>query len=120
MVSGRTLSEGGEKTTLCSVSTTHHLYTIQPTISADGKLLSPLYLCLQEPEGQFGPRVEENLLHRPNVYVTCSQSGKLTKPLLQEWCSEVFFLVLKNLSFIDLFCTYLEITIDRLSMRQIL
>jgi hypothetical protein len=91
MVSGRTLSEGGEKTTLCSVSTTHHLYTIQPTISADGKLLFLTYLCLEETEGQFEMRVKENLLQKPNVFVTCSNFGKLTKPLLRKWYSDVFF-----------------------------
>ena len=106
MTSGRTLSEEGEKITLSSVSSvssTSHSYTIQPTISADGKLLSPIYLCLQETEGQFGPRVEENLLHRPNVYVTCSNSGKLTKQLLREWCSEVFYpsAPSKSLLFLD-------------------
>jgi hypothetical protein len=94
ITSGRTLSEEGEKATLSSVSSvaaTRHSYTIQPTISADGKLLSPLFLCLQETDDKFGPRIIANLQQRANVYVTCSKSGKLTKPLLQDWCSDVFF-----------------------------
>ena len=32
-----------------------HSYTIQPTISADGKLLSLLFIVLQERTGSFGP-----------------------------------------------------------------
>lgn len=54
--SGRTLSIRGEKnveTVVQSVNATTHSYTIQPTISASGKLLSPLFICLQEPKGEF-------------------------------------------------------------------
>ncbi len=60
MTTGRTLSHLGEKATEASVTSLHattHSYTIQPTINLDGKLLSPLFLCLQEPDGKFGPRV---------------------------------------------------------------
>jgi hypothetical protein len=74
-----------------SVPATTHSNTIQPTVSADGKLLSPLFLCLQETDDEFGPRISANLQQRANVYVTCSKSGKLTKSLLHDWCSNVFF-----------------------------
>ena len=104
--SGRTLSEEGEKVTLSSVSSlasATHSYTIQPTITTGGKLLSPLFLCLHETNGEFGPRVTANLQHRPNIYVTCSKSGKLTKQLLHEWCSNVLFQTVpsKALLFVD-------------------
>ena len=55
-----------------------HSYTIQSTISIDGNLLTPLFICLQE-EGEFGPQVIQRLLKPENVYVSCSFSGKMTK-----------------------------------------
>ncbi|CAD6235365.1 GSCOCG00012418001-RA-CDS, partial [Cotesia congregata] len=81
MHSGRTLAVEGDKQVQClvqSVSYTTHSYTIQPTISADGKLLSPLFLVLKEPSGKFGPVVEITLFKTDNVYVVPSKSGKLT------------------------------------------
>jgi hypothetical protein len=42
----RTLSYKGEKTTACTVRSTNsstHSYTVQPTITLDGHLLSPIY-----------------------------------------------------------------------------
>ena len=58
MHSGRTLAIEGRRQVECviqSISSTTHSYTIQPTISADGKLLSLLYLVLKELSGKFGP-----------------------------------------------------------------
>lgn len=81
MHSGRTLSVEGEKQIQClvqSISSTTHSYTIQPLISADGRLLSPLFMVLKERTGEFGPIVEEKLFRPINVYVTASKSGKLT------------------------------------------
>ena len=81
MHSGRTLAVEGEKEIKClvqSVSSTTHSYTIQPTISTDGRLLSPLFLVLKEPTGKFGPVVEANLFRHENVYVAASKSEKLT------------------------------------------
>jgi hypothetical protein len=82
MTSSRTLSHTGEQTTEASVSSRHattHSYTIQPTISLDEKLLSPLFICFQEQDGKFGPQVEKNLFQCPNVVVHCSTSGKMSK-----------------------------------------
>lgn len=81
MHSGRTLAIEGEKQVQClvqSVSATTHSYTIQPTISADGRLLSPLFLVLKEPTGKFGPIVEAHMFKPDNVYTMASKSGKLT------------------------------------------
>lgn len=94
MHSGRTLTYRGSKTVesvVQSVSSTTHSYTIQPTISADGKLLSPLFLVLKEQTGEFGPRVSEGLFRPSNVFIEASKSGKLTSELLQTWLEEVFF-----------------------------
>ena len=81
MHSGHTLANHGSKEIECvvqSISSTTHCYTIQQTIYADGKLLSPLYLVLKEIGGDFGPRVEKTLFKPTNVYVSASKSGKLT------------------------------------------
>lgn len=86
MYSGRTLATEGEQQIQCvvqSVASTTHSYTIQPTISAEGKLLSPLFLVLQERSGKFGLIVEENLFRPENVYVDVSVSGKLTTSKLK-------------------------------------
>lgn len=89
-VSTRTLSHTGERKTLQvakSISNTTHSYTIQPIVSAAGKLLSPMLICLQETTGnQFGPRVAATLEALPeNIHVVCSKSGKLMKSHVQEW-----------------------------------
>lgn len=79
--SGRTLAVEGSKQVEClvqSVSSTTHSYTIQPTISAEGKLLSPLFIVLKEPTGKFGPVVETTIFKPSNVFLTASKSGKLT------------------------------------------
>ncbi|KAL6257774.1 hypothetical protein P5V15_011359 [Pogonomyrmex californicus] len=41
---------------------------IQPIISCDGRLLSPLFI-LQKANGMFGPRVEENLFRPIMLFV---------------------------------------------------
>lgn len=54
--SSRTLSYLGEKVTMVRVrskNATTHSYTIQPMISAAGKLVGPLFLCLKEPKGKM-------------------------------------------------------------------
>jgi hypothetical protein len=109
--SGRTLDFVGVKSVegvVQSISSTTHSYTIQPTISADGNLLSPLFVALQEPDGKFGPRVEENLFQAPNIYVTASRSGKLTKEHLIEWFKNVYFANTpdKSILLVDSWTTY--------------
>ncbi|XP_036145093.1 uncharacterized protein LOC118646411 [Monomorium pharaonis] len=92
--SGRTLAQKGIKnveSTVQSISATTHSYTIQPTISADGRLLSPLFIVLKEITGTFGPRVQEILFNAPNIFVTASKSGKLTSNHVKTWLKEVFF-----------------------------
>lgn len=79
--SGRTLTDEGTKKVECiaqSISSTTHSYTIQPIISCDGRVLSPLLLVLKEVSGQFGPIVEKTLFSPPNVFLLASKSGKMT------------------------------------------
>jgi hypothetical protein len=92
--SGRTLEIRGAqhvKAAVQSIAATAHSYTIQPIISKNGKLLSPLFIILQEPSEKFGPRVENSLFSAHNIFVVASSSGKVTKDLLQTWFQEVFF-----------------------------
>jgi len=65
-----------------SISATTHSYTIQPTISADGRLLSPLFIVLKEP-GSFGPRVQKLMFRKRNIFVLASKSGKLISHYLR-------------------------------------
>jgi hypothetical protein len=111
MHSGRTFDFQGVKNVeaiVQSISATTHSYTIQPIISKSGKLLSPLFIVLQEPSGQFGPRVHKELFSAPNIYVTASKSGKLSKDHLKIWFKEVFFPNVgdKSVLFLDSWTTY--------------
>lgn len=58
-----------------------HSYTVQPLVSRDGRTLGKLLICLQEPKGDFGPRVEQQVrsLERElgNVRVVLSTSRKM-------------------------------------------
>ena len=93
--SGRTLCYKGIKNVeniVQSVSSTTHSYTIQPTISAEGQLMSPLFIVLKEAHGQFGPKVMKTLFKPENIYVEASASGKLSKELFQIWIQNVFLI----------------------------
>ncbi len=65
-----------------------------PLISAAGKLVDPLFLCLQEPSGRFP--VTKDVFSASNVVAICSASGKLTKPLIECWIREVLDDVTSN------------------------
>ncbi|EZA50281.1 hypothetical protein X777_11292 [Ooceraea biroi] len=92
--SGRTLTNMGAKrveATIQSLSSMTHSYTIMPIISADGNLLSPLYIVLKESTGTFvGPEVEKNLFRPSNMYIAASKSGKLTTQHFKTWFQEVY------------------------------
>ncbi|EFN77720.1 hypothetical protein EAI_08664, partial [Harpegnathos saltator] len=91
---GRILARKGTKkvqTVVQSLSSTTHSYTIQPTITADGRLLSPLSIVLKEVGGIFGPRVQENIFKARNIYTMASKSGKLTSQHVKTWLKDVYF-----------------------------
>jgi hypothetical protein len=90
--SARTLSHKGEKVTtgsVRSVNATTHSYTAQPTITLDGHLLSPLYLCLKEPTGRLSDNIRSHLFKASNIVITCSSSGKLSTSLVEYWRDHV-------------------------------
>jgi len=88
----RTLSFSGEKDTevvVNNLNSTTHSYTIQPMLTMEGKLLSPLLVNFQEITGSaFGHRVQANLPVLSNIYPTCSKSGKLTKQHVKNWSTD--------------------------------
>jgi len=64
MHTGRTLAKKGVKTVSAVAQSIHaltHSYTIQPTVNANGELIGPLLLVLQEKGGQFGRTVERKM-----------------------------------------------------------
>lgn len=63
--STRTLDFQGTKKVYGAVrskNATTHSYTLQPTISLDGKLVGPILLCLQEPTGKNGRNSEKTFI----------------------------------------------------------
>lgn len=93
-ISGRTLEIKGTQKVSGNFRSMHsktHSYTIMPTISADGELLSPLYIIFQEPTGKFGDQVKQTMFQHADLYTVASTSGKITKVLLKEWFTEVIF-----------------------------
>lgn len=97
----RTLSHGGEKTTIATVAninSTTHSYTIQPLLTLDGRLLKPLLINFREPTtGQLGPIVLSRLPQLPNVYCTATKSGKLNQQKIKEFSTNCLSKALDNI-----------------------
>jgi hypothetical protein len=94
MHSGRSLAFKGQRKVLGtaqSASAMTHSYTIMPTISMSGELLSPLYIVLQEAGGVFGPLVIQSMYKAPNLFVDATRSGKMGKKELVSWLKNGFF-----------------------------
>lgn len=53
-----------------------HSYTIQPAISADGRLLLPIFVLLQEFKGELVLRVREMIFKPNNLNIHAKKSGK--------------------------------------------
>ena len=93
--STRTLSYTEEKVTVASVRSTNATtdgYTVQPTITLDGHLLSPVYLCLKEPKGYISKNIRSHLFKASNVVATRSSSGKLITSIIEYWRDHVLLL----------------------------
>ncbi|GFY70869.1 HTH CENPB-type domain-containing protein [Trichonephila inaurata madagascariensis] len=84
----RTLADKGSKTIFVKrqdINKLTHTYTAQYALTLSGKLLPKVFVCLQEPTGKFGPRVqkivEEYSQKYKNIIITSSKSGKLSTEL---------------------------------------
>ncbi|KYM98426.1 hypothetical protein ALC62_10866 [Cyphomyrmex costatus] len=96
MTYNRSLDFRGVKTVFVkkqSLNKLTHSYTAQYSITASGKLLPLVFLCLQEPTNKFGPTVSKKIkkltTEFKNVVVTCSKSGKLTKELYKQFLQNI-------------------------------
>jgi hypothetical protein len=70
------------------ISATTHSVSVQPVISADGKLQSPLLVCFYEPKA---PQCfHEELAEFTNLSCTHSTSGKFSSALEEDWLRRVF------------------------------
>ena len=90
--SGRTLETRGAtrvEATVQSIAAATHSYTILPTISASGRLLSPLFMVLQEKSGRFPDTTP--IFQAPNVHTTAHTSHIMTKELMKEYFRHVYF-----------------------------
>lgn len=90
---GRTLASKGSLKVEClaqSLNSLTHSYTIQPLISADGILKSPLLIVLQETSGRFGPIIQKSMYKADNILVFATKSGKLTSDIVIKWFKNVF------------------------------
>lgn len=93
-LSGRTLETVGTRAVESIVQSRYsltHSYTIMPLVSASGKLISPLFIILQEPGGEFGPQVKKKMFKHNSIYPVASKSGKLTKIILKQWFLNIYF-----------------------------
>lgn len=92
IVSNRTHSYRGEKSTFASVqsvNSTKHSFTAMILISADGRIRGKTLVCLQEKDGRF-PAGAMATMHKPhNLTVTCTRSGLFTESIFQYWVKEV-------------------------------
>lgn len=72
-----------------SLHPTTHSYTIMPLLAMDGSIKSPMLVVLQERNGSLGPIVSGALPNTPNLVVTASKSGNVTKPIIRQFAEEV-------------------------------
>lgn len=77
------LEEKSTKMFMGNFNMVTHLYTTQYGMTASGKLLPKVFLCMQEKDCKFRPLVQkkiDDLAKRlRNVYITSSKSGQLMK-----------------------------------------
>lgn len=103
----RTLEHQGAKTVFVkkkSLNKITHSYTAQYTLTASGKIIPFVFLCMQEPSGRFGPIIQKNIDklcdEYKNVFVTCSKSGKLTTDLYKTFLTNIILPYVNNNNFL--------------------
>lgn len=96
---GRTLAPSGSKNVEAVVQSRQaisHSYTILPIIACSGRLLSPLFLCIQEPGGKFP---QKGHIQAENIVATANSSHIMSKAIMIKWVQSVLIpLVLRQKS----------------------
>ncbi|GFW78911.1 HTH CENPB-type domain-containing protein [Trichonephila clavipes] len=105
----RTLAEQESKVVLVKrkdMNKVTHSYTAQYVMTLFGKLLPTVFICLQEANGNFGPRVQKSVDEYAKIYtnvaITSSKSGKLTTALYKDFLIDVMKPYVKEEKFIFL------------------
>lgn len=62
-----------------------HSYTLMPLLNADGEFVGPLFIILKGPL----PKVKQ-IFSAANIHVVESDSGKITKPLMKSWFTDIY------------------------------
>ena len=105
----RTLEHTGEKRVelyLGDLNKITHSYTVQYSVTASGKLLPKVLICLQEVSGTFGPTIEKKINEYSNAYkntyIICFKSGKLSSNLVLLFNKHIIepYVEKKNFTFI--------------------
>lgn len=73
-----------------------HSCTIMPAITAAGRLIAPLYICMKEgnqeaAQGRFGLQVEVTMFRHPNIHVVANTSAIMNKATTMEYFRDVLF-----------------------------
>ncbi|GFW48769.1 HTH CENPB-type domain-containing protein [Trichonephila clavipes] len=105
----RTLAEQGSKVVLVKrkdMNKVTHSYTAQYVMTLSGKLLPTVFICLQEANGNFGPRVQKSVDEYAKIYtnvaITSSKSGNLTTALYKDFLIHVMKPYVKEEKFLFL------------------
>ncbi|GFX21660.1 HTH CENPB-type domain-containing protein [Trichonephila clavipes] len=105
----RTLAEQGSKVVLVKrkdMNKVTHSYTAQYVMTLSGKLLPTVFICLQEANGNFGPRAQKSVNEYAKIYtnvaITSSKSGKLTTALYKDFLIDVMKPYVKEEKFLFL------------------
>ncbi|GFT04461.1 HTH CENPB-type domain-containing protein [Trichonephila clavipes] len=105
----RTLAEQGSKVVLVKrkdMNKVTHSYTAQYVMTLSGKLLPMVFICLQEANGNFGPKVQKSVDEYAKIYtnvaITSSKSGKLTTALYKDFLIDVMKPYVKEEKFLFL------------------
>lgn len=103
----RSLAEQGSKTVLVTkqnLSNITHSYTAQYALTASGKILPFVFLCMRESSGKFGPlvqkKIDESSNKFKNVIVNCTKSGKFTKNIYELFLKTVLLPYVQKNNFV--------------------
>lgn len=71
-----------------------HSYTTMPMISRSGHKIGPLFICLYENSGRFGPRIQRRVSDLEQLYgnIRVVASKAMSKQTVETWIEDVLLL----------------------------